>query len=74
MDHECDRVHARDNEPCYRDEQRAWYDTLRDILPVAMDGANRSLMDRSEACEIDSATRLRWMRFRQRIFEPAASP
>ena len=24
---------ARDNDPRYRDEQRAWYDTLRDIVP-----------------------------------------
>lgn len=30
----CDRIHARDNDPPYRDEQRAWYDTLRDFLPA----------------------------------------
>ena len=29
----CERIHARDNDPLYRDEQRAWYDTLRDFLP-----------------------------------------
>lgn len=29
----CDSVHAHDNDPPYRDEQRAWYDTLRDFLP-----------------------------------------
>ena len=30
----CERIDARDNVPPYRDEQRAWYDTLRDFLPI----------------------------------------
>lgn len=30
----CERIDAKDNDPPYRDEQRAWYDTLRDFLPV----------------------------------------
>ena len=29
----CSKIQATDNDPCYRDEQRAWYDTLRDFLP-----------------------------------------
>ena len=29
----CERHNARDNDPPYRDEQRAWYDTLRDLVP-----------------------------------------
>jgi hypothetical protein len=29
----CEKVNAKDNNPPYRDEQRAWYDTLRDFLP-----------------------------------------
>jgi hypothetical protein len=29
----CEIVDAKDNDPIYRDEQRAWYDTLRDFLP-----------------------------------------
>jgi len=29
----CEQIDARDNDPVYRDEQRAWYDTLRDFLP-----------------------------------------
>jgi hypothetical protein len=33
----CDRINARDNDPPYRDEQRAWYDTLRDFLPLMLD-------------------------------------
>ena len=27
----CYRLHKKDNDPYYRDEQRAWYDTLRDF-------------------------------------------
>ena len=29
----CDAHDAKDNDPPYRDEQRAWYDTLRDLVP-----------------------------------------
>ena len=29
----CERHDASDNDPPYRDEQRAWYDTLRDLVP-----------------------------------------
>lgn len=29
----CDEILAHDNDPPFRDEQRAWYDTLRDFLP-----------------------------------------
>lgn len=28
---ECERIHARDNDPIYRDEQRAFRDSIRDI-------------------------------------------
>lgn len=30
----CSEINAEDKNPIYRDEQRAWYDTLRDIAPV----------------------------------------
>ena len=30
----CEKIKAKDNDPPYRDEQRAWYDTLRDFLPT----------------------------------------
>lgn len=30
----CERINAKDNDPPYRDEQHAWYDTLRDFLPA----------------------------------------
>ncbi len=29
----CKSINAKDNDPIYRDEQRAWYDTLRDFAP-----------------------------------------
>lgn len=29
----CGKISSRDNDPPFRDEQRAWYDTLRDFLP-----------------------------------------
>lgn len=29
----CESINAKDNDPIYRDEQRAWYDTLRDFTP-----------------------------------------
>ena len=29
----CDQHNAKDNDPPFRDEQRAWYDTLRDLIP-----------------------------------------
>ena len=29
----CERHDARDNNPPFRDEQRAWYDALRDLVP-----------------------------------------
>ncbi len=30
----CEHHGARDNDPPFRDEQRAWYDTLRDLVPT----------------------------------------
>ncbi|MFA7398586.1 MAG: hypothetical protein WC046_08895 [Candidatus Bathyarchaeia archaeon] len=29
----CDELDSKDNDPPYRDEQRAWYDTIRDFMP-----------------------------------------
>lgn len=34
--HLCRRLREHDNDPPFRDEQRAWYDTLRDFLPTAL--------------------------------------
>ena len=30
----CEKVNAKDDTPSYRDEQRAWYDTIRDFVPL----------------------------------------
>lgn len=30
----CEHHAVRDNDPPFRDEQRAWYDTLRDLVPM----------------------------------------
>lgn len=30
----CEQINAKDNDPPFRDEQRAWYDSLRDFLPT----------------------------------------
>jgi hypothetical protein len=32
----CRMLHRRDNDPPFRDEQRAWYDTLRDFAPAIL--------------------------------------
>lgn len=32
----CRELNKRDNDPPYRDEQRAWYDTLRDFAPALL--------------------------------------
>ena len=32
----CEQHDAKDNDPAFRDEQRAWYDTLRDLVPPTM--------------------------------------
>jgi hypothetical protein len=31
----CNRIKMKDDDPPYRDEQRAWYDTLRDFFPLS---------------------------------------
>jgi len=38
----CEKINAKDNDPPYRDEQRAWYDTVRDFLP-AIKGLNPTI-------------------------------
>lgn len=32
----CEELHEKDNDPEFRDEQRAWYDTLRDFAPYIL--------------------------------------
>ena len=33
----CKKLDKKDNDPPFRDEQRAWYDTIRDFAPVFLD-------------------------------------
>lgn len=48
-------MNAKDNDPPYRDEQRAWYDVLRDVLPIEHGlGPTSRLLDREVAyCELN---------------------
>jgi copper chaperone CopZ len=45
----CETIGAKDNDPPYRDEQRAWYDTLRDFLP-SIKGLNPTVRLHSKDC------------------------
>lgn len=38
----CHSLNKKDNDPPYRDEQRAWYDTLRDFAPM-LTGAGKTV-------------------------------
>ena len=52
----CRKIDAHDNDPPDRDEQRAWYDTLRDFLPLLVDGLLPTvrLLAREQAwCDLD---------------------
>lgn len=68
----CQKLDKRDNDPPYRDEQRAWYDTLRDFAPSIL-GSGRivRLYSRDKIwCELnpDNTTDLEF--FKQAIFQP----
>ncbi|MBI3192862.1 MAG: hypothetical protein HYZ34_00170 [Ignavibacteriae bacterium] len=39
----CQNIKSVDNDPKYRDEQRAWYDTLRDFLPKLYNDVNLTI-------------------------------
>ena len=39
----CKSKRAVDNDPEYRDEQRAWYDTIRDFLPLITKEVNKTV-------------------------------
>lgn len=51
----CEIVRAQDNDPKHRDEQRAWYDTLRDFFPVilGMRPTVRIVMGERAWCSLD---------------------
>ncbi|HVC96892.1 MAG TPA: hypothetical protein VND64_24650 [Pirellulales bacterium] len=65
----CSEIHARDNDPPYRDEQRAWYDTLRDFLPETQ-GLEPTVRIHSKAmrwCELDPKNPADVDRFKRHI-------
>ena len=68
----CRVLRQRDNDPPYRDEQRAWYDVLRDLLPSAYGlGPTVRLMDASTAfCELVPADVTAREAFRSLITRP----
>jgi hypothetical protein len=51
----CGKIKSVDNDPPYRDEQRAWYDTLRDFLPfmVGLHPTVRIYMGKFRWCSLD---------------------
>jgi len=50
----CFKFNSRDNDPPYRDEQRAWYDTLRDICSLSLNQPIvRLLPDEARWCSLD---------------------
>ncbi len=62
----CREIDAQDDEPSDRDERRAWYDTLRDLLP-ALHGFKPTVRLYAEEyvwCSLDGASRPDQERFR----------
>jgi hypothetical protein len=67
----CQTLHKRDNDPPFRDEQRAWYDTLRDFAPKYR-GAGQivRLYSRERVwCSIDPCKAPDFRLFKRLIFE-----
>jgi len=65
----CQRLDKRDNDPPYRDEQRAWYDTLRDFAPILSDsGRTIRLYSRDLIwCSLDPTNELDLLTFKDII-------
>ncbi len=51
----CEVLNRKDNDPVFRDEQRAWYDTLRDFLPTfkGLNPSIRIFSKRKQWCTLD---------------------
>ena len=69
----CDEIDAHDNDPPFRDEQRAWYDTLRDFLPLTqrMLPTLRLYSDEFQWCSLNPANQPDIETFRQILGERA---
>jgi len=51
----CLKLNMRDNDPPYRDEQRAWYDTLRDFINIP---TVRLLPEEAIWCDLDTTNKI----------------
>lgn len=67
----CNDLQKRDNDPPFRDEQRAWYDTLRDFAPMVLGKGNtiRLFARDFEWCSLKPNNELDLQRFRRMIGE-----
>jgi hypothetical protein len=63
----CREIDAQDDLPFDRDERRAWYDTLRDIIPTlhGFQPTVRLYAGEFEWCSLDAASVLDQARFKQ---------
>jgi hypothetical protein len=70
---QCDSIRAKDNNPIYRDEQRAWYDTLRDFLPLikGMEPTIRISISDYNWCELDPNNKEDIAKFRSLVLDKA---
>ena len=67
----CLKLNKKDNDPPYRDEQRAWYDTIRDFAPTLL-GAGKTirLYARDDIwCSLDSKDESDLIRFNNFIMD-----
>jgi hypothetical protein len=75
----CSLIDARDNDPPDRDERRAWYDTLRDLVPMlhGLKPTVRIYSNEFRWCSLDSGSKRDQERFcsilKQRLENPAHS-
>jgi len=72
----CEQIQAKDRDPPFRDEQRAWYDTLRDFLP-AIKGLHptvRLYPKEMQWCSLDPKDTNDVQRFRRLIEVRRANP
>ncbi|WML53329.1 hypothetical protein RCG17_01075 [Neobacillus sp. PS3-12] len=71
----CETINAKDSNPVYRDEQRAWYDTLRDFLPFIKElkPTVRISMADFTWCELDPNKEEDVSKFKSIVFEETAT-
>lgn len=72
----CEQHDARDNDPPFRDEQRAWYDTLRDLVPsiTGLQPTVRLYARDQVWCSLDPDSKGDQKRFSDLIHEGGARP